>query len=904
MRKSLTIIGIIILLSACSGFLSLPIQTAEDGNCTVHITLGDNIRTLLPVNFDISKISFTLTFSNDDTGSEITKNLNQSNQISVELPSGSWTLYVEGFISGAELSTAAANVSGTKTFTVSTSGSVTSVTVDLTLHNETLSQNGSGILRYSINIPGGAAGVIAVSNCLAPETIVQSDSFSAAYNNGDLNLPSGYYYVFVTVKYNNKEKLWRETAHIYDDTITIASLSYTAGDFQNSDIARITDFSVSLPAEYVYINDAAGTITLYLPKGTNVNALTPVISFDGIIISPVPGEPVNFNLPVAYTVYTESGEEKTYSAGVSNSFTDLQVLGNYLESRPANTASNPVPASVKVNLDSQWGNLLNVIGAAGRYVDLDLADSTGMANFDPGAELAGKTRVVSLTLPPTATGIRTGTSGNPAFNNFTNLKSISGANLTSIGSYAFNNCASLNTVNFPVLVSMGDNAFRGCTGLGAVSIPVTVNSVAITAFGGCTGLTVINVDAGNAAYSSSDGVLYKNAPVVSLILCPEGKTGIINIKAGTSDIGTSAFSGCSGITGVIIPVSIASAANSVFSGYTGFTATIDTNSAINWTDVFGNTAALTISFGSNVTGIGESAFSGCTGLAGVTIPNNVSSIGESAFSGCSSLAAAVLPSNIARIENNTFRNCTALGAISIPASVNSIGNYAFSGCTGLSSITLLNGPAGMSIGQNAFEGCKPPTLEIPAKVTSIGDNAFAGYTGLTVTINTNSDVLWPLVFGSTTALKVIYGPAVTTIGNAAFESFTELKSVTLSGSVTHINDAAFRWCTGLGSLVIPEGLIRIGHEAFRYCTGLESLELPETLTTIGYNAFYNCTMLTSVLIKSTMEENSSDGFSPVYPFMGDLEIMYFHETGGPGLYKTYETPVPVTAVWIKTQVYP
>ena len=68
-----------------------------------------------------------------------------------------------------------------------------------------------------------------------------------------------------------------------------------------------------------------------------------------------------------------------------------------------------------------------------------------------------------------------------------------------------------------------------------------------------------------------------------------------------------------------------------------------------------------------VTGIGDSAFYNCTGLASVTIGKGVTSI-----------------------EYRTFYNCTSLTSITIPDSVTSIGNYAFSGCTGLTSVTFEN----------------------------------------------------------------------------------------------------------------------------------------------------------------------------------------------------------------------
>ena len=83
-----------------------------------------------------------------------------------------------------------------------------------------------------------------------------------------------------------------------------------------------------------------------------------------------------------------------------------------------------------------------------------------------------------------------------------------------------------------------------------------------------------------------------------------------------------------------------------------------------------------------VTGIGDYAFSYCTGLTSVTIPNSVTSIGDYAFSGC-----------------------TGLTSVTIPDSVTSIGYEAFSGCTGLKEV-IYNAKAAADLTEysRVFEG--------------------------------------------------------------------------------------------------------------------------------------------------------------------------------------------------------
>ena len=92
------------------------------------------------------------------------------------------------------------------------------------------------------------------------------------------------------------------------------------------------------------------------------------------------------------------------------------------------------------------------------------------------------------------------------------------------------------------------------------------------------------------------------------------------------------------------------------------------------------------------------------------------------------------------------------------------------------------------------------------------------------------------------------GGAVTSIGSAAFEEYTDLTFVTIPDSVTSIGDEAFRGCSGLTSVTIPDSVTSIGGYAFRDCTSLTSITIPDSVTSIGNSAFEGCTGLTSVTI--------------------------------------------------------
>ena len=187
-----------------------------------------------------------------------------------------------------------------------------------------------------------------------------------------------------------------------------------------------------------------------------------------------------------------------------------------------------------------------------------------------------------------------------------------------------------------------------------------------------------------------------------------------------------------------------------------------------------------------VTGIGDYAFSYCTGLTSVTIGSNVTSIGERAF-----------------------RGCTGLTSVTIPDSVTSIGDYAFCGCTGMTSVTILDSVT--SIGYEAFSGCTGLTsVTIGSNVTGIGSSAFYGCTGL-------KEVIY-------NARAAEYG------GYAAFQNAgtaADGMKVVFGESVEKIPNELFYNCTGLTSVTIGRNVTSIGREAFRGCT---------SLTEINYNA--------------------------------------------------------------------
>ena len=159
---------------------------------------------------------------------------------------------------------------------------------------------------------------------------------------------------------------------------------------------------------------------------------------------------------------------------------------------------------------------------------------------------------------------------------------------------------------------------------------------------------------------------------------------------------------------------------------------------------YGCSGLTSITIPDSVTSIGNKAFYGCSGLTSITIPDSVTSIGYSAFSGCSGLTSITIPDGVTSIDSHAFYGCSSLTSITIPDGVTSIGSHAFSGCSGLTSITIPDGVT--SIDSHAFYGCSSLTsITIPDGVTSIGSHAFYGCSSLTSITYLGSMAQWKAI---------------------------------------------------------------------------------------------------------------------------------------------------------------
>ena len=209
---------------------------------------------------------------------------------------------------------------------------------------------------------------------------------------------------------------------------------------------------------------------------------------------------------------------------------------------------------------------------------------------------------------------------------------IESVKINCIGSEAFKGCENLKSIRIPNGVThIGSNAFEGCSSLKSINIPSSVmyidadavmlesdimkiiikarnenivQNILSNPFTYCSSLFSIKVAKNNNIYDSRDNC---NA----IILTTRNKliVGCKNtiIPNSVTEIGESAFEGCSALKSITIP--------------------------------------------NSVTEIGGEAFKGCSSLESITIPNSITYIGSSAFEGCSLKKVVCESVNVPKLSN-------------------------------------------------------------------------------------------------------------------------------------------------------------------------------------------------------------------------------------------------------------
>lgn len=469
--------------------------------------------------------------------------------------------------------------------------------------------------------------------------------------------------------------------------------------------------------------------------------------------------------------------------------------------------------------------------------------------------------------------------GNHAFDSSL-ITGITGTNnLVKIGEYAFNSCVGISgKVELPAVTEIHAYAFSKIFATDFV-ISEDITLIDTGAFMNCTNLKAIN---------KNDGV---------------ADVDLGNMKK-LAEIGKQAFAGCSSIVSLRLSGTITKINDSAFSKLTtlanvkfndnGEAGTTELGSSV----FSGCTNLVEVSTAKNVGIIGSSAFSGCIKLMRLNLAEGLQIIKKDAFAGCTRLEGALpegvnekyssasgakvmlpneksvleIPGTVTAIEDSAFANCYSadetlqadgekepsdykigIKAVHIagnPAGT-TIGASAFAGCQNLTKLTLGEGVTGL--GESALKDTRLEEITIPAtfKTGTAKNSPFTSGENSTlkkVTFADGIQVIPQYFLNTITTLTEIEIPAsVQKIGDHAFADCSNLKTVTFkeqdASKLTTIDTSAFEGCSLMKLSKLPEGVTTINASAFKDCKKISLTDLPTGLITIGNAAFENCTML-------------------------------------------------------------
>ena len=332
------------------------------------------------------------------------------------------------------------------------------------------------------------------------------------------------------------------------------------------------------------------------------------------------------------------------------------------------------------------------------------------------------------------------------------------------------------------------------------------------------------------------------------------------IESGVTHIGENAFKNYS-VQKITISNSVKTIGNSAFSGCSGLETVCYMGSESEWN---------LISIGSNNNDLlnanryykngkcGDNVYwsydedSKTLTISGTGAMNNYEENNKAPWYGyCENILTVKISSGVTTIGSCAFEDCSSLTSVTIPNSVTTIGEEALCFCSSLTSITI---PDSVTIiGDYVFDSCSSLTNINVA----LGNLNYSSKDGVLFDKNKSTLIQYPIGNQRT---EYIIPNSVTTIGEFAFDECSSLTSVTIPNSVTSIGGWAFSNCDSLTSATIPNSVTTISNYAFDGCSSLTSVTIPNNVTTIGWAAFENCSSLTSIDVASgNLNYSSEDG---------------------------------------------
>ncbi len=436
---------------------------------------------------------------------------------------------------------------------------------------------------------------------------------------------------------------------------------------------------------------------------------------------------------------------------------------------------------------------------------------------------------------------------------------------TKIGNYAFSGCANIEIASFNDSITyIGNNAFEGCLKLELSVLPTELKEIGKYAFNGCL---LVDISETNDKLTKIGEYAFKGCQAITTFefandlgltgglgyAILEGCTKVEELKIyGTTSLedlfGTSVSALKPVLSIITIKEGSTSLADNMFKGFTAISeVTFESDITEIGASAFEECISLTSIDISKVEIIGDNAFAK-SGLYSITIPSNGIVLGTGVFANCKSLYELKFEDpntdetkNITEIPDLSFTG-TIIVDVDLPDSVTRIGVDAFSHILTLNNFNISENSELVSISDFAFAGCSNIlNFYIPNKVTLIGEEAFEDCTALR---------------------DVLFGPnnKVEAISYKAFNGCYALSTINLPDTIRAISDNAFENCTCLVDLHLPETLEILGNNVFAGCQSLNNVKIPDKIEMIPVGTFRDCYMLETVIWNENVKFINDEAF--------------------------------------------
>lgn len=291
-----------------------------------------------------------------------------------------------------------------------------------------------------------------------------------------------------------------------------------------------------------------------------------------------------------------------------------------------------------------------------------------------------------------------------------------------------------------------------------------------------------------------------------------------------------------------------------------------------------------------VTTIWDAAFASKKKLKTVILPKVMTSIGNSSFSGCSALTTIIMPETLNVIGENAFKNCSKLQSIEIPQGLSVIESGAFDGCLSLNAVHIKDIKSWCNItfsyyDSNPLSYAKKlyinneeiTDLVIPDEIIAINAYAFNSFENLkSVTLPIGLLKIGYSAFNGCKSLIAVHISDISAWCNIDFSypqwsnplhyahhlylNGNEINNLDIPYGITSIHDYTFSNCYGVSTISLPSSISSIGAESFYNCLSLNNINIPNSVIFIDTDAFYCSQKVKEIVLGSGINKINSHVF--------------------------------------------